>query len=125
MELIIILVIIIGVAVFLIVRGGSRRRSEQRLSEGGQLQPPEIATQEHPKTTTVLVLGILGFFIPILGPFAWSAGNNALRECTQGWYIANDQLKLGRVFGIVCTILLIVEIVVTAILLIIIFVLQS
>jgi len=66
----------------------------------------------HPQETAVLVLGILGIVVAgILGPIAWYMGNKALRECASGMYIATDQLKVGRILGIVGTILLIIAVV--------------
>ncbi|MDR2973648.1 MAG: hypothetical protein LBV00_02885 [Propionibacteriaceae bacterium] len=62
---------------------------------------------EHPQATTVLVLGILSFIVAgVLGPVAWYMGNKAMRECAAGMYTASDQLKVGRVLGIVATVLL-------------------
>lgn len=82
-----------------------------------QLYPPMQYPQqlvmgrpEHPQATTVLVLGILGFVVAgVLGPVAWYMGNKALKECETGMYAVTDQLRVGRVLGIVCTILLIVN----------------
>jgi len=71
--------------------------------------PQPVVRPEHPQATTVLVLGILGLvFAGILGPFAWYMGNKALRECATGMYAATDQLKAGRILGIIATVLLIV-----------------
>ena len=45
-------------------------------------QPPySRPPQDHPQTTTILVLGICGLVLcQVLGPFAWSMGNRPLRE---------------------------------------------
>ena len=79
---------------------------------------------EHPQATAVLILGILGFFVSITGPIAWFMGNKAKKECEAGMYTMNDQLKIGRILGMVVTILLIVGIVIS-ILLVIIFVILA
>ncbi|MDR0283537.1 MAG: hypothetical protein LBI33_01395 [Propionibacteriaceae bacterium] len=67
---------------------------------------------EHPRATTILVLGILGFVTSgILGPVAWAMGNTARRECAAGQYTMTDSLRIGRMLGIITTILLIIGIV--------------
>ena len=64
---------------------------------------------EHPQATTILILGILGIVAAgILGPIAWYMGNKAMRECASGMYAVTDQLKAGRILGIIGTVLLIV-----------------
>jgi len=74
--------------------------------------PQPAGRPEHPQSTTVLVLGILGIVIAgILGPIAWYMGNKAMQECATGMYTASDQLKAGRVLGIISTVLLIVEVI--------------
>ena len=70
--------------------------------------------QDHPQTTTILVLGILGLVVcGVLGPFAWSMGNRALREidASQGQLGGRDTVNIGRILGMVATILLIVGVV--------------
>jgi len=68
---------------------------------------------EHPQSTTILVLGILSFVVAgILGPVAWVLGNKAKRECDAGTYAMTDSLRVGRILGIITTILLIVGVVV-------------
>ena len=82
--------------------------------------PQVMMPPEHPQATTVLVLGILGLVVAgILGPFAWYMGNKALAECATGMYTATDQLRAGRVLGIVGTALLIVSAIATIVMLII------
>ena len=66
---------------------------------------------EHPQATVVLVLGILGFFTAITGVIAWVMGNHAKKECEAGTYTMTDQLRIGRILGMVTTILAIVGIV--------------
>lgn len=70
---------------------------------------PAGVRPEHPQSTVILVLGILSFVCGlILGPVAWGLGNKAKRECEAGLYRLTDPLRIGRVLGMVATILLIV-----------------
>ena len=64
----------------------------------------------HPQGTTVLVLGILGLVFGICGPFAWYLGTRARNEIrASGMRYANeDQIAIGRVLGMIVTIVLIV-----------------
>ncbi len=67
-------------------------------------QPPK-----HPQATTVLVLGILGIVLcQVLGPFAWSMGNKALKEikANPAAYSGEGEVNAGRVLGIISTALL-------------------
>lgn len=73
--------------------------------------PPPYGTppQDHPQTTTILVLGICGLaFCQVLGPFAWVMGNRAMREIdeSQGRIGGRDAVNIGRVLGMVSSILL-------------------
>jgi len=64
---------------------------------------------DHPQTTTILVLGICGLVLcQVLGPFAWSMGNKALREidASEGRYGGRDTVNVGRILGIIGTIIL-------------------
>lgn len=66
--------------------------------------------QEHPQGTTVLILGILSLVIcQILGPFAWSMGNKALKEIdSSGVPVSNQSsIQAGRICGIIASVLLI------------------
>lgn len=70
-------------------------------------------TQEHPQGTTVLVLGILGLVVcQILGPFAWTMGNKALKEIdASGVTFTNrSSIQAGRICGIIATVLLVVTV---------------
>jgi uncharacterized membrane protein YjgN (DUF898 family) len=65
--------------------------------------------QEHPQATTILILGILGLVLcQVLGPFAWSMGNKAIREidASQGALGGRDTVNIGRILGIIATVLL-------------------
>ena len=75
--------------------------------------PPQFPVgrpqQDHPQATTILILGICGLVLcQILGPFAWSMGNKALREidASQGQLGGRDMVNIGRILGIVATVIL-------------------
>jgi uncharacterized membrane protein YjgN (DUF898 family) len=74
--------------------------------------PPPPAYQpppNHPQATTVLVLGIVGLVAcQVLSPFAWSMGNRVVREidAAGGTTGGRDQANIGRILGIVGTVLL-------------------
>lgn len=64
---------------------------------------------DHPQALTVLVLGILGVsMVPFTAPVAWYLGNQALREidAQPGRYGRRDWVNVGRILGIVGTLLL-------------------
>lgn len=72
----------------------------------GWAAPP----REHPNGVTILVLGILSIMAcGVLGPFAWSMGNTALREMNaepQVTWSNRGQVTAGRICGMVGTALL-------------------
>src|SRR3989337_708455 len=75
--------------------------------------PPQFPAgrpqQDHPKATTILVLGICGLALcQVLGPFAWSMGNKALREidASNGQLGGRDTVNVGRILGIIATVFL-------------------
>ncbi|WP_043639456.1 DUF4190 domain-containing protein [Nonomuraea candida] len=75
----------------------------------GYYGPPP---QSHPNGTTILVLGILSLVVcQIIGPFAWSMGNKALREIDEsGYYYENrGHIQAGRICGIISTVLMIIS----------------
>lgn len=79
----------------------------------GQPYPP--MAPEHPQGTTVLVLGILGVFVAgLCAPFAWYMGNQALKESrARGVVYSNQQsIVVGRILGMVMTILMILAVVI-------------
>ena len=68
-----------------------------------------VQAREHPQGTTILVLGILSLAIcGLLGPFAWSMGNKALREmdANSGLWSNRGNVTAGRICGIISTCLL-------------------
>ena len=76
------------------------------------MQPPYgPPPPNHPQAITVLVLGILGLVVcGILGPFAWVMGNRTVREidASRGALGGRTEANIGRILGIVATVLLIV-----------------
>jgi len=90
---------------------------------GQQPPPPPYGYQQyggmvpanHPQGTTVLVLGILSLAVcGILGPFAWSMGNKALREIDADpsrTYGNRGQIVAGRICGIIASVFLIIGVV--------------
>jgi hypothetical protein len=64
---------------------------------------------EHPRATTILVLGILSLVTcGILGIPAWIMGNTALREidASRGALGGRGNVQAGRICGIIATVLL-------------------
>lgn len=76
-------------------------------------QPYPMAPQEHPQGTTVLILGILGFVVGVTAPFAWYIGSRSMKEIrASGQTYANEsQLNIGRILGMIVTILYLVGLV--------------
>ena len=75
---------------------------------------PYGALPEHPQGTTILVLGIVGIFVTICAPIAWYLGAKAKKEiAASGIRYANEQnINIGRILGMVFSILAIVGIVI-------------
>ena len=70
--------------------------------------------QDHPRATTVLVLGILGLVLcQVLAPVAWIMGNTAVREidASGGTYGGRGSAHAGRICGFIGTVLLALSIV--------------
>jgi hypothetical protein len=71
------------------------------------------APVNHPKSTTILVLGILSLVLcQVLGPFAWVMGNAALREIDASRMsphplAGRDLTQAGRICGIIATVLMV------------------
>ena len=73
--------------------------------------------QEHPQGTMILILGIVGFFVTICGPIAWYMGNKAQKEiAASGVSYSNEQnINIGKILGMVVTILAIIGLVIAVI----------
>ena len=64
---------------------------------------------DHPKSTTVLVLGILGLVLcQVLSPFAWVMGNRVVQEidASGGHLGGRSSANAGRICGIIGSVLL-------------------
>ena len=79
--------------------------------------PAGAIPQEHPQGTVILILGILGFFTGICGLIAWILGSKAQKEiAASGVHYSNEgNIKVGKILGMVTTILAIIGIVITII----------
>ena len=65
---------------------------------------------DHPKATTVLVLGILSVVVcGVIAPFAWVMGNQVIREidASGGAVGGRSNANVGRILGMVVSILMI------------------
>ncbi len=61
---------------------------------------------EHPQGTTILVLGIVGLVCcGIAAVVAWIMGNKAQAEIDAGQYAPTTGVKVGRILGMIGTIL--------------------
>ena len=89
--------------------------------QGVPYPQPYGVLPEHPQGTVILVLGIAGFFATICAPIAWYLGSKAQKEiAASGQHYSNEQsINIGKVMGMVLSILALVGIVVTIILMII------
>ncbi len=66
---------------------------------------------DHPRSTLVLVLGILSLVLcQVLGPVAWVMGNRVVREVDQsgGRLAGRGVANAGRICGIIATVLLVI-----------------
>ncbi len=62
---------------------------------------------DHSKATTVLILGVLSLLCcQILGPVAWTMGTNYLNTCMIEGVEADSKGKIGRILGILGTLLM-------------------
>jgi hypothetical protein len=80
-------------------------------------QAPMQYAPDHPKSTTVLVLGILGLVAcGIIAPFAWSMGRRTLAEidASQGALGGRGAANAGYILGIIGTVILAVSLLVLA-----------
>jgi len=80
------------------------------------MQPPYAAPPpNHAQATTVLVLGILSLVVcGVIGPFAWTMGNRVVREidASGGAVGGRTEANVGRILGIVATVLIVVGLVI-------------
>jgi multisubunit Na+/H+ antiporter MnhB subunit len=93
------------------------QQSYPPVQQGGAYVQPYGALPEHPQGTAILVLGIVGLFVTICAPIAWYMGSKAQKEiAASGFHYANEQnIKIGKILGMVLTILAIVGIVIAII----------
>jgi hypothetical protein len=78
-------------------------------------------TGDHPQGTLILVLGIAGFLVAgVISPVAWILGSRAMKEIrATGSHPANEQLiVVGRILGIIGTVLLILGVLLGVLLLV-------
>jgi hypothetical protein len=78
-------------------------------------------TGDHPQGTLILVLGIAGFLVAgVISPVAWILGSRARKEIrATGSHPANEQLiVVGRILGIIGTVLLILGVLLGVLLLV-------
>ncbi|HSE70500.1 MAG TPA: DUF4190 domain-containing protein [Nocardioidaceae bacterium] len=71
--------------------------------------PPGPYAPDHPKATTVLVLGILGIVVcGVIAPFAWVMGRQTLAEIdgSHGRLGGRGAANAGYILGIIGTVLL-------------------
>lgn len=76
---------------------------------GGGYGPPQV---EHPQGTTILILGICSLVVcAVCGPFAWSMGNKAKADvdAAPGRYSNESLIAIGRILGIIASVLLIIQ----------------
>lgn len=73
--------------------------------------------EEHPQGVVILILGILGFFVPVVSFVAWYLGSKARVEldAAPGRYRNEDFVRIGRVLGIVASVLTLVSIAASAV----------
>lgn len=76
--------------------------------------PYGYALPEHPQGTTILVLGILGLFFAVTGPFALVMGNRARKDIAAGQYAQSTSVTIGWVLGIITTLYLALVVVIIA-----------
>ena len=70
------------------------------------------ALAEHPQAQTVLILGIVGIFVPVLSFIAWYMGGKAKKEIEAGTpYSWSGGLKIGYLIGLIVSIITLVSIV--------------
>jgi hypothetical protein len=89
---------------------GQPQHGQPQYGQQYPYQPPVRYAPDHPRSTTVLVLGILGLVVCApLAPFAWVMGRSALREidASNGGYGGRGAANAGYILGIIGTVLLV------------------
>lgn len=69
------------------------------------LYPYEQGKIEHPNAALILILGIGGLLVPMVSFLAWFMGNNAVKQERAGLYRPSQSVQIGRVLGLVFSIL--------------------
>lgn len=88
--------------------------------QGGQLWGNMgYAQAEHPQASTVFILALIGFVVPVTPFIAWYMGSKAKREIQQGAPFRYDgNLKIGHIIGLVLSLLSIAAIAIYAVIMI-------
>lgn len=88
--------------------------SETNFNQNAQGQPYGGPAAEHPQGTLILILGILGIFTGITAFFAWYLGSKAMKEIkATGVKYSNEQsIVIGKVLGMILSLLTIVGVVI-------------
>ena len=75
---------------------------------------------EHPQGTVILVLAIAGFFVTVCAPIAWYLGSQAQKQiAATGQHYSNEQsINVGKIIGMVLSILALASIVLMIVLVI-------
>ncbi len=79
---------------------------------------PAMTNPFDSRGTTVLIIAIVGFvFCQLAGPVAWVMGNTVMKEAQAAGWPEPTTNKIGRIMGIVGTVLLVAVVVLVIILL--------
>ena len=103
---------------------GYQQQPYPPLPQGGGYVQPYGYLPEHPQGNVVLVLGIAGFLAPICAPIAWYLGSKAQKEiAASGQHYSNEQnINIGKIMGMVLSILALAGIVITIVVMLIMFI---
>lgn len=76
--------------------------------------PLDAAPPMHPSAVVVLILGVASLILPVLGPVAWKAGNDGLRDYDwqPGRWSGRQSLVIGKILGVVSSLFLLAPMVV-------------
>lgn len=97
--------------------------SQRPPNQGGPYsaaRPQPYGLPEHPQGTTILVLAIAGFFVTVCAPIAWYLGSQAQKQiAATGQHYSNEQtINIGKIIGMVLSILALASIVLMIVVLI-------